>query len=66
MPDPDEMWIVTPTDRGTGLTCPHDDCGCKMLLNPDRFKDCVGKRANSRTCICPSCERRSTLPQEAW
>ena len=63
MPDPDERWTAVPTDRGTGLTCPHSDCGAKLLLNPERFKNCPGKRGNSRTAICPVCERRSTLPE---
>jgi len=60
--DMDE-WEVVETDRGTGMVCPFDDCGARFLINIDRFKDCVGRRGNSRTCLCPSCERKSLVPE---
>lgn len=50
--------------NGTGLICPFDDCGGKLLVNRQTLKLLTGRRMNSRTCICPYCERRSQLPEE--
>ena len=53
-----------PTQRGAGVVCGHVDCEGKFLVNAAKLKELPGRRTNSRTLICPYCERRSMTPKE--
>jgi hypothetical protein len=62
--DFDPPFKIRELDNGQGLICPFVDCETRFVLNLDVLKNCTGRRMNSRSVVCPSCERRSPLPKE--
>lgn len=62
---------VTPTERGTGLTCPRKDCGSKFIVNYGEVlkrklehRNRAGHIVPIKTITCPCCSRVSAIPAD--
>jgi len=61
-----EIAKVQETERGMGITCGHEGCGCKWIMSITRLRERVAKElegdpGDRLAAYCPACGRLNRI-----